>query len=426
MSLLQEVLKHEVMPAMGCTEPASVALAAAYASQAVGGKVWRVAVMLDSGTFKNGMNVAIPGTGGAIGLPIAATLGAILANPEDEMELLKKTKKTHLKEAKNLLVEHQVSLKPNFSKQYLYIRVKVKTDKGEGIAKIVKGHTNLIELKKNGVCVKKDKHHKKGLTLAAYRRKLKKVSLADLIGEADKASSADLRYIEKGIAMNLEAAARGAKYKGYAREVRRLQKMGEVKKGLFSDAKYAVAAAADGRMSGMSLPVISSGGSGNQGIVAILVPHFWGDHYGVGRTRVLRSIALSHLLNAYVKTFAGELSPICQCAIAAGVGAAGACVYQKKKDLRLITYAIDNVANDLGGMFCNGANMGCSIKVASSAHSALSAAFAALDGYHAAGPNGIIGECAEETLQNLAEITNEGMGKTNEVILGIMKRQARV
>jgi len=125
MSLLQEVLKHEVMPAMGCTEPASVALAAAYASQAVGGKVWRVAVMLDSGTFKNGMNVAIPGTGGAIGLPIAATLGAILANPEDEMELLKKTKKTHLKEAKNLLVEHQVSLKPNFSKQYLYIRGKV-------------------------------------------------------------------------------------------------------------------------------------------------------------------------------------------------------------------------------------------------------------------------------------------------------------
>ena len=302
----------------------------------------------------------------------------------------------------------------------------MKTDKGEGIAKIVKSHTNLIELKKNGVSVKKKSGHKKGMTLSVYKKKLERSTLADLIEAADQATPADLKYIEEGIEMNLEASHEGLKYDGYAAEVKRLQDMGEVKKGLFSEAKIAVASASDGRMSGMSLPVMSSGGSGNQGIVAILVPYFWAKHYGIGRIKMLRSIALSHLLNAYVKAFAGELSPICQCAIAAGVGAAAACVYQKKKDLRLITYAIDNVANDLGGMFCNGANMGCAVKVASSAHSALSAAFAALDGYRASGPNGIIGETAEKTMQNLAEITVAGMEKTNQVILGIMKRQAEV
>lgn len=426
MSLLRSVLKHEVMPAMGCTEPVSVALAAAYASSVVGGKVWRVAITMDAGTFKNGMNVAIPGAEGAIGIPIAAALGALCGDPKHGLSVLRDVTKADLKEAKNLLSEHQVALTPDFSKPYLYIRVKVKTDKGEGIAKIVKGHTNLIELRKNGVSVREKTSHKKGLTLDAYKKKIKTMTLEDLIREVENATTADLKYIEEGIEMNLEASRAGMKYKGYAAEVKKLQDMGEMKDGLFSQVKIAVAAASDGRMAGMSLPVMSSGGSGNQGIVAILVPYLWGQHYKIGRTRILRSIALSHLINAYVKAFAGELSPICQCAIAAGVGAAAACVYQKKKDLKLIKYAIDTVANDLGGMFCNGANMGCAIKVASSAHSALSAAFSAADGYCVAGPNGIIGATAEETMQNLAEITSSGMGQTNQVILGIMKRQAAV
>jgi L-cysteine desulfidase len=248
----------------------------------------------------------------------------------------------------------------------------------------------------------------------------------DLIKIAENADKKDLKYIEEGIEMNLKASEEGMKHKGFAQQIANMVKTGIVKDDFFSQVKIAVSSASDGRMAGMSLPVMSSGGSGNQGVVAILVPYLFGKEYGIAHEKILKSIALSHLLNAYVKAFAGELSPICQCAIAAGVGATAACVYQRKNDIKLIGYAINNIANDLGGMFCNGANLGCAIKVASSAEAAIISALTALNGFCISGPNGIIGKTPEETLQNLASITCEGMGKTNEVILGIMKRQNEV
>lgn len=422
MNILKDVLKHEVMPSMGCTEPMAVALAAAYASHTIGGKVWRVVAELDPGTFKNGMNVFIPGTNGAVGIPIAMALGAICGDPKNGLNVLKNVDGKFLKEAHKLISNHNISIKPNFSKEYLYIKVKVKTDQGEGIAKIVRGHTNLVELKKNGLRIKST-DSKNGCEVENYRIVLRGMRIKDLIEIADKTDKKDLKYIEEGIEMNLKASDEGMKYKGFADQISKMVKNGVLKDDFFSRMKIIVAAASDGRMAGMSLPVMSSGGAGNQGVVAILVPYLFGKEKEVTREKILRSIVLSHLLNAYVKAFAGELSPICQCAIAAGVGAAAACVYQRKNDISLIAHAINNVANDLGGMFCNGANLGCSIKVASSAEAAIISALTALNGFCVSGLNGIIGESPEETLQNLAKITCEGMGKTNEVILGIMKRQ---
>jgi len=422
MSLLSEVLKCEVVPAMGCTEPISVALAAAYASRAVGGKVWRVVAELDLGTFKNGMNVCIPGTNGAIGIPIAMALGAICGDPKNGLSILQNISPKDLKEANKLISNHEISVKPNFSKEYLYIKVKVKTDKGEGIAKVVRGHTNLVELTKNGVKIKKNEL-KNGVKLDDYRKILRKTTIKELVSIAENANPKELKYIKEGIEMNLRASEEGMKYNGFANQVSKMVKSGVLNDDFFSKVKITVSAASDGRMAGMSLPVMSSGGSGNQGVVAILVPYLFGKQYHIDENKILKSIALSHLLNAYVKAFAGELSPICQCAIAAGVGASAGCVYQRKNDIKLIGYAINNVANDLGGMFCNGANLGCAIKVASSAEAAIMSAMVALNGFCISESNGIIGKSPEETLQNLAKITCEGMGQANEVILGIMKSQ---
>lgn len=422
MTLLKQVLDHEVMPAMGCTEPVAVALAAAYAHSVVGGKVWRVTGHLDSGTFKNGMNVGIPGSKGVRGIPIAAALGAICGDPKDELGVLYSAKKSHLKEAQQLIDDDQVHFKPSFSKKYLYIRVKVKTDKGEGVAKIARTHTNLIELRKNGKLVKKDPKHVKGV-IDKYKRSIRKVKLKDFVEMARGADTEVLKYIDEGVKMNLEALEEGLKYKGYGWQLREMMRNGELKKSMFTETKIAVAAAADGRMAGMEHPVMSSGGSGNQGVVAILVPYFFGKYHNVTKKRVAQSIVLSHLLNSYVKSFAGELSPICHCAIAAGVGATAACVFQRSTDLKKMTYAINNIANDLGGMWCNGANMGCAIKVASSAESSLGSALAALNGFCISDENGIIGKSAEETMQNLARITKEGMGAANAVILDIMDKQ---
>lgn len=177
-------------------------------------------------------------------------------------------------------------------------------------------------------------------------------------------------------------------------------------------------------MAGVSLPVMSSGGSGNQGIVAILVPYTVGIHFKVPEKKILRSIALSHLLNSYIKCFTGDLSPLCGCSIAAGVGAAVAIVYQQKGNhMGKITFAVNNLISDLGGMLCDGAKAGCALKVVSSADSAIRSAYMALNNHGITEAEGFVGKTPEETIRNLSKISAIGMAKLDDTMLAIMKKK---
>jgi L-cysteine desulfidase len=179
--------------------------------------------------------------------------------------------------------------------------------------------------------------------------------------------------------------------------------------------------AADARMAGLNLPVMSSGGSGNQGIVAILVPYFIGTHNRLPERTIVHSIGLSHLVNSYIKCFTGDLSPLCGCAIAAGVGAAVAIVYQQAgKDMQKITLAVNNLVSDLGGMLCDGAKGGCALKVASSTVSAIRSAYMALNGHGITQAEGFVGDTAEDTIRNLGDIGTLGMSRVDDTMLGIM------
>jgi L-cysteine desulfidase len=174
-------------------------------------------------------------------------------------------------------------------------------------------------------------------------------------------------------------------------------------------------------MAGATVKVMSSGESGNQGVVAILVPYLVGKAFKIKETKVLKSIALSHLVNSYIKVFTGELAPICGCAVAAGVGASVAVVYQQKgADLKAATRAVNTVISDIGGMLCDGAKSGCALKVASSADSAIRAAYMAINGEGITELEGFIGATAEETIKNIARISKMGMDKVDRIILDIM------
>ena len=175
-------------------------------------------------------------------------------------------------------------------------------------------------------------------------------------------------------------------------------------------------------MAGLSFPVMSSGGGGNQGIVAVLVPHNVGSHYKIKREKVLQSIALSHLMNSYIKCFTGDLSPLCGCSIAAGVGAAAAIVYQQRgNNMAGITLAVNNLVSDLGGMLCDGAKGGCALKVVSSTDSAIRAAYMALNDHGITEEEGFVGKTAEETIKHLSRISARGMAKVDNTMLEIMK-----
>lgn len=424
-TLLKEVLNHQVYPAMGCTEPVSVALCAAAAASVVNGKIKKAAFFADPGTFKNGLGVRIPNTNGEKGNLLAAAMGILIAKPDLGMEILKAVTPEILEGAKKLVALKTVSISVK-EKRGFYIEANLLSEKGEKVKCIISGsHTNIALLKKDNKIIIESKPAAKEKR-AGFKSILTKCTLSDLIKEAENADAEDLAYIKKGALMNMAAAKSGAKLKKVGYYLDQLVKKDMLTPNIMNSTKILASRAADARMDGLPIPVMSSGESGNQGIVAVLVPYHVGKTNKVKEEKILRSIALSHLLNGYVKAFTGELAPICGCAIAAGVGACAAIVYQQNgADVKGMTLAINNIISDIGGMLCDGAKSGCSLKVVSSVDSALRAAFMGINHYGITEVEGFIGKTAEETIQNLSKISTIGMIHVDNTIVSIMQDKTR-
>ncbi len=423
-TLLKQVLKHQVYPAMGCTEPVATALCTAKAASLVKGNIIKATIFVDNATYKNGLAVRLPNTKKERGNLLAAALGLIIKKPELEMEILKAVNPKILVKAKELVKNKIVELKIKNKKNF-YIEAQITTDKKEKATAIIcTHHTNFIYLSLNGKILKQKKEQKK--QTCAFNTLLKKATLKTLIKEAQNADSEDLKYIKKGVLMNLKISKEGRKLKKVGHYLQSLVDKKILSKNLVNNTKILCAFAADARMDGAALPVMSSGESGNQGIVAILAPYNVGKALKIKEETILRSIALSHLLNAYVKTWTGGLAPICGCAIAAGVGASAALVYQQKgADTAKITLAINNIISDIGGMLCDGAKSGCALKVVSSVDSALRAAFMAINNYGISQVEGFVGKDAQATIQNLSKISNIGMINVDSTILDIMEQKTK-
>jgi L-cysteine desulfidase len=254
---------------------------------------------------------------------------------------------------------------------------------------------------------------------------LKGLKIADLVDLAENIDEDDYAYLKQGIEMNLTVSQAGLHIKKVGYYLDDLMRKGYLMDDVFGSSKKMTAAAADARMAGMSYPVMSSGGSGNQGVVAILVPYNVGNFFHIDEPTIIRSIALSHLLNSYIKCHTGDLCPICGCAIAAGVGAAAAIVYQQKgKDMGKIMLAVNNLISDLGGMLCDGAKGGCALKVVSSTDSAIRSAYMAINDHGITATEGFIGRTAEETIHNLANISDIGMAKVDDTMIEIMMKKS--
>ncbi|MFC1745723.1 serine dehydratase subunit alpha family protein [Candidatus Riflebacteria bacterium] len=421
MNILKEVLKHDVFPALGCTEPIAVAFAAANAAENLNKTIKNIKITVDPGVFKNGFAVLVPNTGGEKGLLIAGVLGALVKNSKAKMEVLKNVTENMVVRARKLIDSGNATICIDKSKHSLFIKVIVSSEKETVKAVIKNSHTNLVCLEKNARSIFKGGSEQDDSTKKGYRSILKKMKISELVGLAQKLDDEDYRYIKMGIDMNLAISKEGEKLKKVGYYLSDLVSKGYIFKDIFSSSKIQTAFAVDARMAGLSFPVMSSGGSGNQGIVAILVPYLVGQFFEVEESIIIKSIALSHLVNSYIKCYTGDLSPLCGCAIAAGVGAAVAIVFQQSgKDMTKITFAINNLISDLGGMLCDGAKGVCSFKVASSADSAIRSAYMALNNHGISATEGFVGETPEATIQHLGRIGMHGMAKADDTMLEIM------
>ncbi|MBI5745357.1 MAG: serine dehydratase subunit alpha family protein [Elusimicrobia bacterium] len=419
-NLLSEVLKHEVYPAMGCTEPVAVAFAAATAARLLKGPATAVTVRTDAGTYKNGLAVAIPNTRGEKGNLLAAAIGAVVRKPELGAELFKALPAARLREASALVRGGKTAISADYSRRGIYICAEVRAGRETARCVLEGGHARVALLTHNGKTVQKAAAAARKARLP-YKEALRRATFKDLFRAAETVTPAELKYLRKGVEMNLAAASEGLKLRKVGYYVRDLISKGYLKRDILSNAKLTAAAATDARMAGAPVPVMSSGESGNQGVIAVLVPWLVGKAFSVPEKRILKSIALSHLVNSYIKVFTGELAPICGCAVAAGVGASVAVVWQRNgANVKKTTLAVNTVISDIGGMLCDGAKSGCALKVASSADSAIRAAWMASNGEGITDEEGFVGHSAEQTIKNISRISSLGMDKVDRIILDIM------
>ncbi len=426
---VKDILNIEVAPALGCTEPVAIALGAAAAAGALPqGEIISIEVSLDPNIYKNGMAVSIPGSGGLSGLDTAAALGAFGGNPELKLEVLESVSAAAVSQAKAFLAADKVEVKLLPDQRGIYIRtvVRTATDSAQSIIQDI--HDNIVSLSLNDLellTANTDLEANKSGSgpLAELEEWLKRLNLNQLLELLDNLDAEDRKFIEEGVTVNLRLADYGLKHGsglGIGKTLERLVRQRMITRDMILDARILTSSASDARMDGVKLPAMSSAGSGNHGLTAILPIWAVKDYVECDHDTVIEAIALSHILTAYVKAHTGRLSAICGCSIAAGAGAAAGITYLLGGDVQHIAGAIKNMTQDLAGVICDGAKAGCSLKLATAAGAATQAALFSLQGVYVKATDGIIGMSPEQTMQNVGTLSTQGMIETDRTILSIM------
>lgn len=440
------LIKQEVIPAIGCTEPIAVALCVAKATEILGCKPHRIEAHLSANILKNAMGVGIPGTG-MIGLPIAIALGALIGKSEYGLEVLKECTPDAVEAGKRMIADEAISIKLKediTEKLYIEITASGATTAASGAtttttgattaasdattasscpqtatAIIAGGHTNFIYLSHNGKVLldtplkssAKQSEDKTALTL-------KKVY--------DFATTAPLEEIEFILeAQRLNKAAAETSFKGrYGHQLGRTLKestreMSILGNNTFSKILSYTTAACDARMAGVMVPVMSNSGSGNQGITATLPITIYAEENNKSREELIRALTLSHLTVIYIKQSLGRLSALCGCVVAA-TGSSCGITYLMGGGYNQISFAVQNMIATLTGMVCDGAKPSCSLKIASGVSTSLLSAILAMEEQCVSSVEGIIDNDVDKSILNLTRIGSESMNETDHAVLDIM------
>ncbi len=430
-----ELIHKEVKPALGCTEPIAVALAAAKATEILVSRFglqerpvneMEIAVEVSGNILKNGMGVGIPGTG-MVGLHIAAALGAVCGKSEYGLEVLNELCPTAVGKSKKMVSEGRVSIKMAPENGHkLYVKAVVSTEVcGErhcGTTVIADSHDRIVETGYDtqvldGAPSSSESAETKEKTTLDYH-----LSTAEIYDFAKNVAFDDISFILESRDMNLRLAEEGLNGNYGLRvgktiaDARFTPVFG---KDFLSYAMSLTAAASDARMAGCTLPAMSNSGSGNQGITVTMPVIAFALHYGVSDEQLARALVLSHLIAIHIKGYLGKLSALCGCVIAS-TGSSCGLVYLHGGSCAHICNAIKNMIGNITGMVCDGAKVGCAMKVASGVSSAIQSAVLALDDICISSNDGIIEDDIEKTIRNLGRIGSIGMQSTDTMILDIM------
>jgi Uncharacterized conserved protein len=428
------LLKQEVKPALGCTEPIAVALAVARSCEVLrkaGSEPRTIKVEVSANILKNGMGVGIPGTG-MVGLHIAIALGAVCGKSEYGLEVLKDLDAQSVGKAKEMVKQGCVTIVLADTQEKLYVRAGASDAEGlhNAVAIISGSHDTIVSVTLDGADVEgtdKDGQECHCGQDAASERALepdfaKKISIKEIYDFALSTPIEELEFLMDSVKLNKALVTEGLSHP-YGLQVGRTL-LADDNRSVYGDTllSYAMActaAASDARMAGCTLPAMSNSGSGNQGITVTVPVIAVAEKTGASREKLLRAIAIAHLVAIHIKGHLGRLSALCGCVIAS-TGSSCGIVFLRGGGYEQICYAVKNMIGNITGMVCDGAKEGCALKVASGVACSLQSAVLALDGICISPRDGIIDDDIEKTIANLGQIGSIGMQKTDEMILKIM------
>ncbi|MEG0145080.1 MAG: L-serine ammonia-lyase, iron-sulfur-dependent, subunit alpha [Clostridia bacterium] len=406
-------INDSMMPSTGCTEPVAIALNTATARKHAAGAVKKLTVTMDSFLYKNAMGVGIPGSDER-GVALCAALGVTAGNADALLRVLEQVTSQALAEAKKMVAEGLVEVRTLPGIEDLLIESVLETERDTVRVVTRREHTGITRI---------DHAPFEKLDYAgdpAVPSGIQDDTLEQFIDFADHVPIESLHILKSGIEMNRAVAEKGKGF-GLGKALDQMIRTGVIGTSVVSEAQLMCASASFARMSGISMPVMTATGSGNQGITLLLSIDAVAQRLKVPEEKKLRAVALGSLINIYVKSYIGALSAACACGVASGLGASVGIVYMMDGTPEQMLYAMKNILGSISGMICDGAKEGCASKVELACGLAVEAAFLALGGMGVSAGDGIVGNSLKSMFENLGTLVKEGMFDTNRVIVEIMQ-----
>ncbi len=412
------ILKEELIPAMGCTEPIAVAYAAAKAREILGKIPRKVRAAVSGNIIKNVKSVIVPHTGGMKGIPAAAAAGIVAGDGDRQLEVISEVQDQQIAEIKQYLQE--VPIEVEFAQTPYVFDIEIQVWEGEDTAsvRIVDHHTNVVKIEKNGqILYSKPLTGKKKENLTDRTC----LSIEKILEFADEVDLKDIKEVlDRQISFNLAIAEEGLRH-DYGANI------GKVLLHTYGDniktrAKAKAAAGSDARMNGCELPVIINSGSGNQGITASVPVIEYAKELQVSQDKMYRALVVSNLSTIHLKTGIGRLSAYCG-AVSAGCGSGAGIAYLHGGDYEAVTHTLVNALAIVSGIICDGAKASCAAKIASAVDAGILGYKMYIQGQQFYGGDGIVTKGVENTICNIGKLARDGMGETDKEIIRIMVGQ---
>lgn len=409
-----KILEKELLPAMGCTEPISLALAASIAKDHFIGSIERVAIIVSENIIKNVKSVVVPNTDGLKGIISAVSAGIVGGKSELGLEVISKVTAESKAEMRKFIKNTDFELKESDSSYSLDIKVILSSKEHSSEVSIIGDHTNVCLIKKDGVVVfnkpytSKKENGDNLLTIKGITEFSNILNIDDVKPFLDRQISYNMAIAEEGLKNDYGACIGKIIYRNDS-------------KSLPSLATAYAAAASDARMSGCDLPVIINAGSGNQGLTVSLPVIIYANILNKSREELYRSLALANLINIHLKSGMGRLSAFCGATCAGVAAACGICFFYKKEEKMYEKVILNGLAIN-SGVFCDGAKASCAAKIASSVQAGLLGLQMALNNCNFHSGEGIISEDVEETIKNINHLAKDAMKETDHEIVEMMKK----